>query len=90
MQNWVYRYRLSEKTSIQKSQVLLNLLVIALSNKCAIALLMDFPKIVINFTEEKEMKFTDSMSSILFDVYFTLGQAWQLTCGFQELSLQLK
>lgn len=55
-----------------------------------IVLLMDFPKIVINFTKEKEMKFTDSMSPTLLDVYFTLGQARQLTCGFQELSLQLK
>lgn len=55
-----------------------------------IVLLMDFPKNVINFMEWKEMKFTDSMSSALYDDYFTLGQAWQLTCGFQELSLQLK
>lgn len=55
-----------------------------------IVLLMDFSKNVINLMEGKEIKFTDCMSSALFDDYFTLGQAWQLTCGFQELSLQLK
>lgn len=55
-----------------------------------IVLLMDFPESVINFMEGKEIKFTDSMSSALFDDYFTLDLARQLTCGFQELSLQLK
>lgn len=55
-----------------------------------IVLLMHFPKNVINFMEWKEIKFTGSMSSALFDDYFILGQVWQLTCGFQELSVQLK
>lgn len=40
-----------------------------------IVLLMDFPKNVINFMEWKEMKFTDSMSSALYDDYFTSGHA---------------
>lgn len=47
-----------------------------------IVLLMDFPKNVINFTEWKETKFPDSMSSALLDNCFILGQAWQLTVDF--------
>lgn len=55
-----------------------------------IVLLMDFLKNVINFMEWKETKFPDSMSSALLDDYFILGQVWQLICGLQELSLQMK